>query len=173
MEETPPDFVKGQALKYGKRCIGTIHQVFCVKAPKYLLKAYQEYAAFKLFAVDVGLLPAMNGIDAETLLHGNAIFTEFKGALTEQYVLQQLVQQHEPYCWAKSNSQSEIDFLLQYQGSVVPIEVKAEENLQAKSLRLYVKEYQPSLAVRTSMSAYREEEWMVNVPLYAVGSFFR
>ena len=152
---------------------GLIHQVFCVKAPKYPLKAYQEYTAFKLFTVDVGLLSAMNGIDAETLLHGNAIFTEFKGALTEQYVLQQLVQQHEPYYWAKSNSQSEIDFLLQYQGSVVPIEVKAEENLQAKSLRLYVKEYQPSLAVRTSMSAYREEEWMVNVPLYAVGSFFR
>ena len=152
---------------------GLIYQVFCVKAPKYPLKAYQEYAAFKLFTVDVGLLSAMNSIDAETLLHGNAIFTEFKGALTEQYVLQQLVQQHEPYYWAKSNSQSEIDFLLQYQGSVVPIEVKAEENLQAKSLRLYVKEYQPSLAVRTSMSAYREEEWMVNVPLYAVGSFFR
>lgn len=152
---------------------GLIYQVFCVKAPKYPLKAYQEYAAFKLFTVDVGLLSAMNGIDVETLLHGNAIFTEFKGALTEQYVLQQLVQQHEPYYWAKSNSQSEIDFLLQYQGSVVPIEVKAEENLQAKSLRLYVKEYQPSLAVRTSMSAYREEEWMVNVPLYAVGSFFR
>lgn len=122
-----------QALKYGKRCIGTtkgverketpqasdsgggqglydcglIHQVFCVKAPKYPLKAYQEYTAFKLFAVDVGLLSAMNGIDAETLLHGNAIFTEFKGALTEQYVFQQLVQQHEPYYWAKSNSQSE------------------------------------------------------------------
>ena len=109
---------------------GLIHQVFCVKAPKYPLKAYQEYTAFKLFTVDVGLLSAMNGIDAETLLHGNAIFTEFKGALTEQYVLQQLVQ-HEPYYWAKSNSQSEIDFLLQYQGSVVPIEVKAEENLQA------------------------------------------
>lgn len=152
---------------------GLIHQVFCVKVPKYPLKAYQDYAAFKLFVVDVGLLSAMSGIEAETLLHGNAIFTEFKGALTEQYVLQQLVLQHEPYYWAKPNSQSEIDFLLQYQGSIVPIEVKAEENLQAKSLRLYAKEYQPPLAVRTSMSAYREEEWMVNVPLYAVGSFFR
>lgn len=150
---------------------GLIYQTYCVKTPKFPLKAYQDYSAFKLFMVDVGLLSAMNDIDAETLLHGNAIFTEFKGALTEQYVLQQLVQQQELYYWAKPNSQSEIDFLLQYKGEVVPIEVKAEENLQAKSLRLYVKEHQPSLVVRSSMSLYREEEWMVNVPLYAVGAF--
>lgn len=151
---------------------GLIYQIFCVKAPKFPLKAYQETSAFKLFMVDVGLLAAMNDIDAETLLHGNAIFVEFKGALTEQYVLQQLVQQYEPYYWSKANSQSEIDFLLQRKGEVVPVEVKAEENLQAKSLRLYAKEYQPSCAVRTSMSLFREEEWMVNVPLYAVGAFF-
>lgn len=151
---------------------GLIYQIFCAKAPKFPLKAYQDASAFKLFMVDVGLLSAMNDIDAETLLHGNAIFVEFKGALTEQYVLQQLVQQYEPYYWSKTNSQSEIDFLLQRKGEVVPVEVKAEENLQAKSLRLYAKEYQPSCAVRTSMSLFREEEWMVNVPLYAVGAFF-
>lgn len=148
---------------------GLIHQVFCVTVPKFPLKAYQDMSAFKLFMVDVGLLSAMNDIDPETLLHGNDIFTEFKGALTEQYVLQQLILKYEPYYWSKTNSQSEVDFLVQREGEVVPIEVKAEENLQAKSLRLYVKEYAPKLAVRTSMSNYRMEEWMVNMPLYAIG----
>lgn len=148
---------------------GLIYQTFCVTAPKFPLKAYQDMSAFKLFIVDVGLLSAMNDIDPETLLHGNDIFTEFKGALTEQYVMQQLVLKFEPYYWSKTNSQSEIDFLVQHEGEIIPIEVKAEENLQAKSLRLYVKDYMPNLAVRTSMSTYRKEEWMVNIPLYAIG----
>lgn len=156
------------ALSWLRDC-GLIYQAFCVKAPKFPLKAYQYMSAFKLFMVDVGLLSAMNDIDSETLLHGNDIFTEFKGALTEQYVFQQLVLAFEPYYWSQTNSQSEIDFLVQRNGEIIPIEVKAEENLQAKSLRLYVKDYMPALAVRTSMSTYREEEWMVNIPLYAIG----
>lgn len=148
---------------------GLIHQIFRVSVPKYPLQAYQDQPAFKLFMVDVGLLGAMSHVNKETLLMGNNIFVEFKGALTEQYVLQQFIANKEmPYYWSKENSTAEIDFLYQEANNVLPVEVKAEENLQAKSLRNYVKEYTPGCAYRCSMSDYREEAWMTNWPLYAV-----
>jgi predicted AAA+ superfamily ATPase len=150
------------------RDCGLVHLVNCVKAPKYPLKAYEDLSAFKLFILDVGLLAAMNDVDAKVMLKGNSIFTEFKGALTEQYVLQQLITNHTPYYWSKTNSQAEIDFLIQHEDGIIPIEVKAEENLRAKSLRQFVTEYKPRTAIRTSMSDYREEEWMTNIPLYAI-----
>ena len=150
------------------RDCGLIHLVNCVKVPKYPLKAYEDLSAFKLFILDVGLLAAMNDVDAKVMLKGNSIFTEFKGALTEQYVLQQLITNHTPYYWSKTNSQAEIDFLIQHEDGIIPIEVKAEENLRAKSLRQFVTEYKPRTAIRTSMSDYREEEWMTNIPLYAI-----
>lgn len=111
-------------------------------------------------------------MSAKTILQGNAIFEEFKGALTEQYVLQELISQagRQPYYYAGSRSQSEIDFILQLEDIVVPIEVKAEENLKAKSLQVYCEKYHPKLAVRTSMSGYRKQDWMVNIPLFMIGS---
>ena len=103
----------------------------------------------------------------------NTIFIEFKGALTEQYVLQQLIADTEytPYYYAESKSEGEIDFLIQKGSNIVPIEVKAEENLRAKSLKVYYDKYRPNLAIRTSMSDYREQEWMVNIPLWMVAKF--
>lgn len=153
---------------------GLVHQVHNVTKPALPLKAYADFSAFKLFIVDVGLLGAMTDLDVRTLLEGNAIFQEFKGALTEQYVLQQLkVMENMPlYYWSPENSRSEIDFLIQYEGKIIPVEVKAEENLQAKSLRVYSEKYQPSLAIRTSMSPYREESWMTNIPLFALTAAF-
>lgn len=153
---------------------GLVHQVHHVTKPALPLKAYADFSAFKLFMVDVGLLGAMTDLDVRTLLEGNAIFQEFKGALTEQYVLQQLkVMEHMPlYYWSPENSRSEIDFLIQYEGKIIPVEVKAEENLQAKSLRLYSQKYRPSVAIRTSMSPYREESWMTNIPLFALSAAF-
>lgn len=153
---------------------GLVHQVHNVTKPAMPLKAYGDFSAFKLFIVDVGLLGAMTDLDVRTLLEGNAIFQEFKGALTEQYVLQQLkVMENMPlYYWSPENSRSEIDFLIQYEGKIIPVEVKAEENLQAKSLRVYSEKYQPSLAIRTSMSPYREESWMTNIPLFALTAAF-
>ena len=127
-------------------------------------------SAFKLFIVDVGLLAAMNDVDARILLKGNDIFSEYKGALTEQYAMQQLMIDHELFYWSKPNSQAEIDFLMQDEDGVVPIEVKAEENLRAKSLKLFSETYKPKKVIRTSMSPYRKEEWMTNIPLYAIGS---
>ncbi len=147
---------------------GLIHKVSNVTAPRIPLKSYEDKAAFKIYAIDIGLLGAMCGLDSETIVNGNRIFTEFKGALTEQYVLQQLILRHQPYYFAKPNSQQEIDFLIQKAGRIIPIEVKAEENLKAKSLRLFVETNKPETAYRLSMSDYRKENWMTNIPLYCV-----
>lgn len=147
---------------------GLIHKVSNVTTPRIPLKSYEDKSAFKLFTVDVGLLGAMSGLDSETIVNGNRIFTEFKGALTEQYVLQQLIHKHTPYYYSKVNSQQEIDFLIESSGSVIPIEVKAEENLKAKSLRQFVADNKSDIAYRVSMSAYRKEDWLTNIPLYCV-----
>ncbi len=149
---------------------GMIHRVSNVSAPRLPLKSYEDKASFKIFAVDIGLLGAMCELDPDTIVKGNNIFTEFKGALTEQYVLQQLKLKHDPYYWSKPNARQEIDFLLQIGSEIVPIEVKAEENLKAKSLRQFVLDNGTDTAYRTSMSNFREEEWMTNLPLYAVSS---
>lgn len=152
---------------------GLIHQLFCVKAPRIPLKSYEDISAFKIYLLDVGLLSAMCELDSNTLLNGNRIFTEFKGALTEQYVMQELIQHHSLYYWAKSKTDQEVDFLIQKDGNVVPVEVKAEENLHAKSLRSFVSENSSPIAIRTSMSNYREEDWMTNIPLYCIGKYLK
>jgi predicted AAA+ superfamily ATPase len=149
---------------------GLVHKVNNVTKPAIPLKAYEDLHAFKLFLVDVGLLGTMAELDTRTIIEGNAIFEEFKGALTEQYVHQQLVARKESgiYYWSPSNARAEIDFLMQVNGYVIPIEVKAAENLHAKSLRVYRDKYNPRVAVRTSLSDFRHEEWMINLPLYAI-----
>lgn len=147
---------------------GLIHKVPNVTAPRIPLKRYEDKSAFKLYVVDVGLLGAMCGLDSETIVNGNRIFTEFKGALTEQYVLQQLILRHTAYYYAKPNSQQEIDFLISKDGQVVPIEVKAVENLRAKSLRQFVEDNKSERAYRVSMSPYRRESWLTNIPLSCV-----
>lgn len=150
---------------------GLVYQIHRISKPDIPLKGYVDNSAFKLYIVDVGLLAAMGDIDVKTLLEGNAIFEEFKGALTEQYVLQQLIMNPDMpiYYWSADTGVAELDFVVQYSGKVIPIEVKAEENLQAKSLKSYCQKYNPEIALRTSMSDYREEEWLTNVPLYAIG----
>lgn len=149
---------------------GLIHKVNRVSKPALPLKAYMDLDAFKIFMVDIGLLIAMTDLDAQVIIDGNRIFTEFKGALTEQYVLQQLVSELEltPYYYSTPNSSGEIDFMLQSKTSIVPLEVKVEENLRAKSPKAFCEKYQPKYAVRTSMSDYREQDWMMNVPLYDI-----
>ncbi len=153
---------------------GLVYKINRVSKPDIPLIAYQDPNAFKLFTVDVGLLAAMGEIHAHTLLDGNRIFEEFKGSLTEQYVLQQLVLVSGMAInyWSSETAKAELDFLLQYHGEVIPVEVKAEENLHAKSLRSFCQKYLPRTAIRTSMSDYRREEWLTNAPLYAIGSYF-
>ena len=151
---------------------GLVHIVPRIKKPHLPLTAYQDNA-FKLYGLDVGLLAVQSGLDAGTLLEGNRIFTEFKGALTEQYVLQQLIasQDNPIFYWASEKGTAEVDFVLQRGQGVMPIEVKAEENLKAKSLKVYTEQFEPEQAIRFSMADYREQEWMTNVPLYSVGAF--
>ena len=133
---------------------------------------YEDRAAFKIFVLDVELLGAMSNLKASTIVAGNSIFTEFKGALTEQYVLQQFILRYEPYYYAKANSTQEIDFLLQdEEDEIVPLEVKAETNVKAKSLRQFVADNQSKKAFRISMNDYKEEEWVTNIPLYAINGF--
>lgn len=153
---------------------GLIHKVNNISKPGIPLKAYEDPGAFKLFLVDIGLLGAMTGLDTRTLLDGNHLFEEFKGALTEQFVLQQLMAEKNAgiFYWSAASGQASIDFVVQYQGNVIPVEVKAAENLQAKSLKVYRQKFDPARSVRTSMSDYRKEEWMINLPLYAIGALF-
>ena len=149
-----------------------IYKIYNVKAPRLPLASYEDRAAFKIFVLDVGLLGAMSNLKASTIVAGNSIFTEFKGALTEQYVLQQLILRYEPYYYAKSNSTLEIDFLLQdEEDEIVPLEVKAETNVKAKSLRQFVADNRPKKAYRISMNDYQQEDWVTNVPLYAINGF--
>lgn len=132
------------------------------------LNAYTNMDAFKLFCLDVGLLNAVARLDPKILLEKNLILTEFKGALTEQFVAQQLKMNHEIYYWATPKATAEIGFLIQKQNEIIPIEVKAEENLKSKSLKVFVEKYAPTTAVRTSMSRFRAQDWMVNIPLYGI-----
>lgn len=149
---------------------GLVKKVHKVNKPAMPLKAYIDFTSFKLYLLDIGLLGALSELDAESILEGNSIFIEFKGALTEQYVLQQIVSdtKYKPYYYAGEKSTYEVDFLIQKGKNVVPVEVKAEENLRAQSLKVYCEKFQPEYAVRTSMSNYREQEWMTNIPLYAI-----
>jgi len=148
---------------------GLIHKTNRITKPGMPLAAYQDNG-FKLYLLDVGLLAAKSNLDVKSLLEGNRIFEEFKGALTEQYVQQQLIASLgiRPYYWSTEKGTAEVDFVFQHGTDVIPLEVKAEENLKARSLKSYVEKYTPNLAVRTSMSDYRKEEWLTNVPLYAI-----
>ena len=153
---------------------GLIYPVYRVKKPHLPLTGYQDNV-FKLFCLDVGLLAAKSYLEPRILLEGNRLFTEFKGALTEQYVLQQLqvCQRYPLFYWATDKGTAEVDFIVQRQQAIVPLEVKAEENLRAKSLKSYCEQFQPPLALRVSMSDYRQESWLTNVPLYAISEFAR
>ncbi len=149
---------------------GLILKSHRVSKPGMPLIAYQDSATFKLFLHDVGLLGAMAALDVKTIIEGDSIFTEFKGALTEQYIMQQLRIQSERYIgyWTNERSTSEVDFIVQEKGQIIPIEVKSGESLRAKSFRLFYEKYQPAKAIRTSLADYQEESWMTNIPLYAI-----
>ncbi len=148
---------------------GAVYKVTRVRQASLPLKGFEDMDVFKLFAVDIGLLGAMVGLDANTLLSGNEIFTQYKGALTEQYVLQQLQCEEglSIHYWASDSGMAEVDFVVQIDGRIVPVEVKAEENLKSKSLKSYNEKYKPNLSVRMSMSDFRQEPTLTNLPLYA------
>lgn len=149
---------------------GLVHKVSRINTPKIPLKAYEDLKAFKLFMVDIGLLGCMTGLSQRTLLEKNALFEEFKGALSEQYVLQQLVTIPDLsiYYYTNDRGSCEVDFVIGNGEEIIPVEVKAEVNLKAKSLKVYHEKFKPKTSIRTSMSDYKEENWIVNLPLYAI-----
>ena len=149
---------------------GLVHKVSRVNAAGIPLKAYEDLKAFKLFIVDVGLLGCMTGLRQRTLLDGDDLFVEFKGALTEQYVCQQLktIEDLGVYYYTNDRGSCEIDFVVDTGEQIVPIEVQAETNLRAKSLKTYRERFEPELSVRTSMADYKKEDWLLNLPLYAI-----
>ena len=149
---------------------GLVHKVSRVNTAGIPLRAYEDLKAFKLFLVDVGLLGCMAGLRQRTLLDGNALFVEFKGALTEQYVCQQLktIENLDVYYYTNDRGSCEVDFVVDTGERIVPVEVKAEINLKAKSLKTYREKFSPEVAVRTSMADYKKEDWLVNLPLYAI-----
>lgn len=149
---------------------GLITRVNRVTKPAVPLKAYAEENAYKLYFLDAGLLGALSGLDAKSILEGNRIFTEFKGALTEQYVCQQMIADRDLtlFYMLSENGRYEIDFLVQHEGNVVPIEVKAGQTVHAKRLRAYCEKYAPSLAVRLSMNPCEKQDHLLNMPLYGV-----
>ncbi|KAA6302158.1 MAG: hypothetical protein EZS26_001759 [Candidatus Ordinivivax streblomastigis] len=152
---------------------GILLKIFRVSKPNMPLIAYQDLAAFKLFFNDVGLLAAKSQLDLKTIIGDNVLFTEFKGALTEQFVMQQLCAAEIDYIgyWTNDKSTAEVDFVVQQEGEIIPIEVKATENTKAKSFKLFCERYKPQTAIRTSLSDFRQESWMTNVPLYIIGNY--
>jgi predicted AAA+ superfamily ATPase len=149
---------------------GLISKVHRIKKPALPLVAYEDFAAFKVFITDVGLLCAMANVDVDIILSGSQIFEEFKGALTEQFVFQQLKAKRnmQIFYWSAENSSGELDFVVQDEEKIYPIEVKAEENVQAKSLRFFVQKNPGLKGIRFSMQKFRDQEWMENRPLYTV-----
>jgi len=153
---------------------GLLHKVNAVSKSELPLAAYHEISIFKLYHNDIGLLGAMTRLTAKTIIEGDGIFTEFKGALTEQYVFQQLKLNNalSVYYFLSGDSKNEVDFVIQNEhDEIIPIEVKAGENLRAKSFKYFYDKYRPQSAIRTSLSNYREEIWMTNVPLYIIGRY--
>ena len=153
---------------------GLVYQVNRIKKPDLPLIAYQDFEAFKLFVVDIGLLSALTNLDVKTILEKTQIFEEFKGAIAEQYVYQQLKSADDDmpiYYWSNDSSRSEIDFVVQLDGYVIPVEVKAEKNLKAKSLKNFIQEYKSEKSVRTSLADYKlNDNNLYDIPLYAIGN---
>lgn len=149
---------------------GLVYKVSRVNEPRMPLKAYRSTNAYKLFVLDVGLLGALSELTAESIIEGNDIFVQFKGALTEQYVLQQIIADtsYTPYYYGTENANFEQDFLIQKEKNIVPVEVKAETNLRSQSLKAYCDKFHPEEAIRFSTKKYVDQGWMKNIPLYAV-----
>ena len=149
---------------------GLVYRVNKITKPDLPITAYEDFNSFKLFVLDVGLLGAMTDLQADTIIDGNRIFEEFKGAIAEQYVLQQFktIKDLPVFYWSNETSRAEIDFVIQIKSDVVPVEVKAERNLQAKSLKVYMEKFKPNYAIRTSMADYKKTDNLIDLPLYAL-----
>ncbi len=152
---------------------GLLYKLPRITKPELPLPAFESLTVFKLFLHDVGLLAAMSNLNAKTLIEGNKLFLQYKGALTEQYVLQQLQGKTKPgerlHYWTNERSTNEVDFIFQNnENKLVPVEVKAETNTRSKSFKFYCEKYNPVQAIRTSLSEYKKDSWLTNIPLWGI-----
>lgn len=148
---------------------GIIHKVNRIEVPKIPLNAYADFQDFKLYFVDIGLMVAKAAIEPNIILNDNDLFVEFKGTLTEQYVLQQLKSNRKSvYYWAQQDTIAEVDFLIEHQSSIVSIEAKATINVKSKSLKTYFQKFEPKYVFRTSLQDFKDQGWVINIPLYAL-----
>ena len=146
---------------------GLIHKVNRIRKPGLPIRAYAVWADFKIYLHDIGLMCAMGELTPDILLKGHDLFVEFKGTLSEQFVLQQLISHgFTPFYWAPEQAKSEVDFIIQKENQIIPIEVKAAENLRSRSLRVYFDKFHPETCIRTSLSGFQKQDWMQNIPLY-------
>jgi predicted AAA+ superfamily ATPase len=153
---------------------GLVHKIYAVNKLAFPLQAYRDFKNFKLYASDIGLLAHMSQLNPHVILEDADFFEEFKGALTEQYVMQELnaFKLENISYWSNENGNAELDFIFEQHGVFYPLEVKAAENLQAKSLKIFHQKNKDVFCYRTSLSNYRKESWMSNIPLYALGSIW-
>lgn len=147
---------------------GLVHKVSRVTEPNMPLKAYEDVSAYKLFLLDVGLLGAMNDLDSRSLLENDRLFNDYNGAVTEQYVLQEFKTLGDLPVFYWASNRAELDFLIQYQNNIIPVEAKATINLQAKSLKSFRQKYEPKISIRTSLANYEENTGLFNIPLYDI-----
>lgn len=145
---------------------GLIYRIFNVSKPGLPLSAYQELSAFKVYACDCGLLRRLAKLSPEVILSGNTVYTEFKGALAENAILQSLVPQSDvmPYYWSSEN-RAEVDFLLQFPTEIVPVEVKADSRISGKSLSVYANKFAPDLKIRFSMNNLKINDGLLSCPI--------
>lgn len=160
-----------EALSWLINC-GLIYKINRISKPALPISAYEDTKSFKLFLLDVGLLSAISKLPARTLIEGDKIFTEFYGALAEQYVLQQLkgLDDMEIAYWISESNAAEVDFVIQTNGYVIPLEVKASTNLQAKSLKVFTEKFKPEIIIKTSLADFETNNGFLNIPLYMINN---
>lgn len=147
---------------------GLVHKVSRVSEPNMPLKAFEDVSAYKLFLLDVGLLGAMNDLDPHSLLENDKLFNDYNGAITEQYVLQEFKTLGDLLTFYWASNRAELDFLIQYQNNIIPVEAKATINLQAKSLKSFRQKFNPKISIRTSLADFEENNGLFNIPLYDI-----
>lgn len=152
---------------------GLIHKIYHNHTPKLPLSAYEEQHIFKVYTLDVGLLNTMAELPTAAILKGNALFQEFHGSLTENFVTQALASQYQRLHYWTSGGRAEVDFVLQWEGTIYPLEVKSGTSKRKKSLMIYREKYNPPIALRTSPQNLDQQDGFINVPLYLVGELNR
>lgn len=150
---------------------GLVYKVDKIRGNEMPYRAYRQSGEYKIFLLDIGLLGAMTGLNAKTIIKGNKMFSEFQGILSRQYVIQQLMPdaKNNIYYWVSDTSNGEIDFLLEYEDGLVPVDIPVNEYFSGRNLKSYCNKYHPEMAVRTSISDYHVKDWMMNIPLYGIG----